>query len=510
MTHVIKIGPKGGKIVGFDEKGRPIYLGDEASSKLKLDPEPGSIAERAEELGLKVGVHPSRHDKARIAWGKNKSDAAHKLEQEVGGLPASAKKVEGSRGGSILMPREVAEKGHSGKGKPAPEPAEKKPSFDTVKAATVPDGFKALSDAEAAQLDGPVTDWRETYGHPVVDAATGEKATLAGWQVSGSPPQKTGKLLLKSASGHTYPRHPGKVKPDGSGAVAQPWHGCAVVKPDTTTQGHLDAALGEQVPTTKAGAKGPKESHAELLQKLHDGGVPAYVMGGLVRDAIRGEQSKDVDTCFAGDTGEAVKALEKAGVHVPYQGGTGLLKVGDADKDDVFEGKPIFGEGLKREDPPQAKKSIGASLARERDYRDFTCNSLSYDPVNGTIIDPTGQGVQDAKDGLLRPPVPESGWSKWISENPTQITRYWKMRAKGYQPANKKVDDFFRDAAKKYVNQSPGGKYSGPGWSVSGSKVFYALGKEEDPKKLKALAGVIKEHMGEGWHDKHMKKWTKH
>ncbi|MCK5641126.1 MAG: hypothetical protein KAJ19_10025, partial [Gammaproteobacteria bacterium] len=60
--------------------------------------------------------------------------------------------------------------------------------------------------------------------------------------------------------------------------------------------------------------------------------------------------------------------------------------------------------------------------------RDFACNSLYYDPVNRVMIDPTGTGIADAQNKVLRlSPSKEEGM-----KNDMLSLRYYKFRMRGY------------------------------------------------------------------------------
>lgn len=178
----------------------------------------------------------------------------------------------------------------------------------------------------------------------------------------------------------------------------------------------------------------PARAYADALVNA---GHAVYVVGGAVRDAIRqvvqgGGDVRDVDlvtTALPKDIRDVVGQLEARGgqpVSSPSfvdQFGAVLL---EGDKMDLVTLKV----GSKPHETPKKSKAIfGSDVMKDAGLRDFTLNALYYDPVNGVVVDPTGRGVQDAADGVLR-----------LAENPddcnaSHALRYFKFRGRGYEPA---------------------------------------------------------------------------
>ncbi len=65
----------------------------------------------------------------------------------------------------------------------------------------------------------------------------------------------------------------------------------------------------------------------------------------------------------------------------------GLVQFGDTSVDLYLEGKSINGLNNDIEPWSGGTKSTGSDLHSEPMYRDFTLNSLCYDPVNKVIIE---------------------------------------------------------------------------------------------------------------------------
>lgn len=90
-----------------------------------------------------------------------------------------------------------------------------------------------------------------------------------------------------------------------------------------------------------------------------------------------------------------------------------------------------------------ATKTVYAPLV----LRDFTCNTLYYDIQEKLILDTTGHGAQDAKNGIIRIPVPEDLWGNWSradfeGKEFDRFLRYLKLRTNGYKAADTKTTAF--------------------------------------------------------------------
>src|SRR5262245_7821418 len=132
----------------------------------------------------------------------------------------------------------------------------------------------------------------------------------------------------------------------------------------------------------------------ELLEDLAEK-VPAYLVGGAVRDLLLGRDRTDLDVAIEGD----VAALEGAPGFVLEREGhflTGKLQLGHSEIDIAQARAETYpGPGALPEVKPA---SIGEDLAR----RDFTINAMAVPLAGKTeLIDPHG-GLADLSDGVLR------------------------------------------------------------------------------------------------------------
>ena len=178
-------------------------------------------------------------------------------------------------------------------------------------------------------------------------------------------------------------------------------------------------------PVLKQQVKGLSVTFEHVFKTLFDQGIPVYVIGGTVRDVLLGvpvNKIKDVDMAFGTSSAEMIQIANKEGWKVPFHSMNGLVQLGDQMADLHLEGKSINALNNDMETLANCPKSIGNDLHVEALYRDFTCNSLCYDPINEVIIDPTGNGVEDAINKVLRIPARLGTdqktyfkWDQWLN-----------------------------------------------------------------------------------------------
>ena len=130
-------------------------------------------------------------------------------------------------------------------------------------------------------------------------------------------------------------------------------------------------------------------------------GMKAYIVGGAVRDILKGERSIDLDISVEGDAETLVRSWDEPGcrgtVHGRYK--TGTLTFPDGLKVDIATARREFYEYAAAM-PEVSSDSLKQDLAR----RDFSVNAMAVslsDEDWGTLIDFYG-GRRDLKDGILR------------------------------------------------------------------------------------------------------------
>ena len=147
-------------------------------------------------------------------------------------------------------------------------------------------------------------------------------------------------------------------------------------------------------------------------------GVDAYLVGGFVRDRLRGSEGKDIDLLIVGEGAvELLAALAQSFEWSPPQ---------------VFEHfgtAQVRGDGFiveavraraERYDPSSRKPSVTpGTLDEDLWRRDFTVNALAQ-TLDGELLDRTGRGVADLYAGVLRTPLDAH---ETFSEDPLRMYR---------------------------------------------------------------------------------------
>jgi len=181
---------------------------------------------------------------------------------------------------------------------------------------------------------------------------------------------------------------------------------------------------------------GLDKTFVQVFEAITVRGYPVFIIGGAVRDIILGKSIdgvKDIDISF-GCSAEELGIIAKENKWLFHSSGTGLVRIG-LDGNLTLEGKSI---GCHSFDVYNwragALGSIGTDLSYEILYRDFTINTLCYDPLNKVILDPTARGVFDcASHNICIPTSDLTSRKLWVIGNPTKILRYWKFLCQGYE-----------------------------------------------------------------------------
>jgi hypothetical protein len=148
-------------------------------------------------------------------------------------------------------------------------------------------------------------------------------------------------------------------------------------------------------------------TYLDVLNAGEEGPGCLLIKGGIVRDLVyEGPSAKmrDVDVCYHGmdvyELRDRILSNTKRCRHVAVSPGLGYIVIG-TDPDDRLE---------------------AMKLKPGECYSDGRCNSLFIDVVSRLLIDPTGGGVQDARDRVWQ--IPCGDPQLWL-----QLTRIalWRM-----------------------------------------------------------------------------------
>lgn len=155
--------------------------------------------------------------------------------------------------------------------------------------------------------------------------------------------------------------------------------------------------------------------------------MPAYIIGGFVRDKILGRNTKDADIVVLGDgIAFAEKIAErfhpKPSVTIFKNFGTAQIKLPDIEIEVVGARKESYRSESRK---PQVEQG---SLQDDQNRRDFTINALSVSLNKkdfGELIDPFN-GIKDLQKKIIRTPLkPE----ETFSDDPLRMMRAIRFAA---------------------------------------------------------------------------------
>jgi len=134
----------------------------------------------------------------------------------------------------------------------------------------------------------------------------------------------------------------------------------------------------------------------EICKELRNAGESAWVVGGCVRDTLRGQQVNDWDvatTALPAKVQQTFRRVIPTGID---HGTVTVLWKGGAYEVTTLRGEGAYSDG-RRPDSVVFVEDIDRDLAR----RDFTVNAIAYDPVEGRVVDPF-HGLVDMRNKVLR------------------------------------------------------------------------------------------------------------
>jgi len=241
-------------------------------------------------------------------------------------------------------------------------------------------------------------------------------------------------------------------------------------------------------------ATGTPDSYETILSAIAEGSSTqhyCYLVGGQVRDVLRGELSTDIDfnyTCSAKDV-----ALVTVGREWPTKykligedTAPNYVLIGDESSDSYLEGF-----------------SIHFNATKASSHMDFRQNMLLYDLTNDVIVDKTGYGVHDVRARCLRLSCAGSGDSQEAWAQNSNITagfkqlRYIKflLRALG---KGRPLDTDSEERA--FVVKSLESALKTNIGALRGFWFGYAFGSQlETAAGMAALKGWVEEHGKAGW-----------
>lgn len=133
-----------------------------------------------------------------------------------------------------------------------------------------------------------------------------------------------------------------------------------------------------------------------LCARLREKGKRAWIVGGCVRDLVRGIDVNDWDVATDARPEEVIRFFRHV-IPTGIEHGTVTVLIRKVPYEvTTLRGETTYSDG-RRPDSVHFVDDITADLAR----RDFTINAIAIDPNSGHLIDPF-DGIQDLDAGIIR------------------------------------------------------------------------------------------------------------
>lgn len=170
---------------------------------------------------------------------------------------------------------------------------------------------------------------------------------------------------------------------------------------------------------------------ARILMTVDEG---ACAVGGCVRDAILGVEPKDWDFVSSKGYDELRVEFEARGYKVDETGKQFLVLIVSKDGEQ-FEIAMFRKDGM-YEDGRRPEAVEAGTIFDDSQRRDFTVNALYYRLKDMVLLDPTGRGIRDICDRVLR----FVGNPKdRLSEDSIRAYRFYRFTTKGFTPDSKSL-----------------------------------------------------------------------
>ena len=141
-----------------------------------------------------------------------------------------------------------------------------------------------------------------------------------------------------------------------------------------------------------------------------------------MRDLAEGKDIQhvnDIDLAFGCTATEIAAIFQAKNITTNVRLNTGLFNIAKPPNCVEFEGK-----GMTNTAVCNAQRMImSCDIAQDALSKDLSINALYYDILNDTIVDPSGYGLQDIRNKVLRPPCDQGDWPTWMGDHPSKIGR---------------------------------------------------------------------------------------
>jgi tRNA nucleotidyltransferase (CCA-adding enzyme) len=134
----------------------------------------------------------------------------------------------------------------------------------------------------------------------------------------------------------------------------------------------------------------------DVIARLRELGHAAYLVGGCVRDSLRGVHPKDFDVATSALPEEVQRAFRKV-IPTGIQHGTVTVLAGHTHVEvTTFRSESDYHDGRR-----PSSVSFETDIVKDLSRRDFTMNAMAWNPISHELVDPFG-GQEDLKARLVR------------------------------------------------------------------------------------------------------------
>lgn len=281
----------------------------------------------------------------------------------------------------------------------------------------------------------------DTAGHPKVLWSDGETLQLLDSVTQVEVVSKDGRLSFTSVDPQTGASSQAEM-PSVGPHPSFPWLRAELTIEDVAKK---TPELGEGAKNLAALLDRPVAEHPELKIKDYTGiitssGFDVFIVGGAVRDVLLGANPNDIDlasTMPAPDTYQAIitdpRGLGKKG------GKGGEMQVRKNLPFGTVQVEPTKVTGLDIIAAHGLHHGSSLSVDLDAYARDFTINTVYYNPVTKKVIDPTGMGLIDLSRRRLRfilalEPIIVGKEHRILDHDLVLIGRWIKFVAKKFEP----------------------------------------------------------------------------
>lgn len=162
----------------------------------------------------------------------------------------------------------------------------------------------------------------------------------------------------------------------------------------------------------------------QVTSALKEAGFEAFLVGGCVRDIIRGKIPKDWDVTTNATPEQIIPLFEDTFYENSF-GTVGVVTQKGSAEEQIIEVTPYRLEGAYSDGRHPDHVTFSTKIDDDLKRRDFTMNAIAYDPSNGQIVD-LYKGQEDIQGAIVRA-VGEAG--ERFQEDGLRIMRAVRLAA---------------------------------------------------------------------------------